>query len=401
MTKSTITREQLEEWVAQFDTDGSCDATDRQLEALIRQSLAAMDSEPVGEFYEDGPLNWYQISDGDRVPAHRRIPLYRHAQQPVAHIPVLYKGAELLSRSGLELIRDGASFATDLESACMAEALLSAPQPAPEYPETLPCPVLLEPGLRFGKGIKTSTMLAALARRSVHESDMAALSPEEIAEFQERIEDFKSLIAQPVPDERDKAVDADDHPLLWSFNEGWNACRAAILQGADGKPHLTVWYGSMPETNGKTNWTAMLHRKGQHPWEGITIDCSEYPGRVRYEADRMRHLIGDLADEPDILAYDADAHSGYVPPAAPQLPGSEPATVPGKWIPVSERMPDCWCRTCRPVGLNDMRFVVCPDCGNKRCPRANDHRNACTGSNEPGQEGSAYPAAPQEVKDGK
>lgn len=60
--------------------------------------------------------------------------------------------------------------------------------------------------------------------------------------------------------------------------------------------------------------------------------------------------------------------------------------------------PDCWCRTCRPVFLNDMRFVVCPDCGNKRCPRANDHRNACTGSNEPGQEGSAYPAAQQEVK---
>ncbi|HCJ3098410.1 TPA: DUF551 domain-containing protein [Klebsiella pneumoniae] len=42
-----------------------------------------------------------------------------------------------------------------------------------------------------------------------------------------------------------------------------------------------------------------------------------------------------------------------------------------------------------------MRFVVCPDCGNKRCPRANDHRNACTGSNEPGQEGSAYPDTPQ------
>ena len=61
--------------------------------------------------------------------------------------------------------------------------------------------------------------------------------------------------------------------------------------------------------------------------------------------------------------------------------------------------PDCWCRTCRPVTMSDMRFVVCPDCGNKRCPHANDHRNACTGSNEPGQIGSAYPAAPQqEVK---
>ncbi|EPG2851658.1 hypothetical protein OEE91_003010 [Citrobacter freundii] len=60
---------------------------------------------------------------------------------------------------------------------------------------------------------------------------------------------------------------------------------------------------------------------------------------------------------------------------------------------------DCWCRTCLPVTMSDMRFVVCPDCGNKRCPHANDHRNACSGSNEPGQAGSAYPAAPQqEVK---
>lgn len=65
----------------------------------------------------------------------------------------------------------------------------------------------------------------------------------------------------------------------------------------------------------------------------------------------------------------------------------------------SPATPDCWCRTCRPVTMSDMRFVVCPDCDNKRCPHANDHRNACTGSNEPGQIGSAYPAAPQqEVK---
>ncbi|WP_234047603.1 hypothetical protein [Enterobacter ludwigii] len=59
-------------------------------------------------------------------------------------------------------------------------------------------------------------------------------------------------------------------------------------------------------------------------------------------------------------------------------------------------IPDCSCRTCRPVTFTDSRFVVCPECGNKRCLHANDHRNACTGSNEPGQEGSAYPAAPQQ-----
>lgn len=97
------------------------------------------------------------------------------------------------------------------------------------------------------------------------------------------------------------------------------------------------------------------------------------------------------------LPHNLIAETEVMLAAAPQSPGSDPATVPGKWIPASEQKSDCWCLTCRPVTLNDMRFVVCPDCGNKRCPRANDHRDACTGSNEPGQEGSVYPAAQQEV----
>ncbi|EMJ9286715.1 TPA: hypothetical protein LVL66_004322 [Klebsiella oxytoca] len=78
-------------------------------------------------------------------------------------------------------------------------ANLTAPVVSAKCPERLPCSVLLEPGLRFGKGIKTSTMLAALARRSVYESEMSALSPEEKAEFQAKIADFKALIAQPAP----------------------------------------------------------------------------------------------------------------------------------------------------------------------------------------------------------
>lgn len=35
-------------------------------------------------------------------------------------------------------------------------------------------------------------------------------------------------------------------------------------------------------------------------------------------------------------------------------------------------------------------MIVCVECGNKRCPRAADHRLECTGSNEPNQPGSAY-----------
>lgn len=37
-----------------------------------------------------------------------------------------------------------------------------------------------------------------------------------------------------------------------------------------------------------------------------------------------------------------------------------------------------------------VQMFLCPTCGNKRCPHATDHRLACTGSNEPGQEGSSY-----------
>lgn len=35
-------------------------------------------------------------------------------------------------------------------------------------------------------------------------------------------------------------------------------------------------------------------------------------------------------------------------------------------------------------------FIVCPRCGNKRCPRATYHGNVCTRSNESGQHGSDY-----------
>lgn len=80
---------------------------------------------------------------------------------------------------------------------------------------------------------------------------------------------------------------------------------------------LTVWYGAMPETNGKSNWTAILHRKGECISTGITIDRSEYPDRVRYEADRMRYLIGELDIKPSILSYDGSKHSGYVQPVPP------------------------------------------------------------------------------------
>lgn len=57
--------------------------------------------------------------------------------------------------------------------------------------------------------------------------------------------------------------------------------------------------------------------------------------------------------------------------------------------PTPARLPGCWCARCHPAtGFRVMN--LCPDCGNKRCPRATHHIHECTGSNEPGQPGSDY-----------
>lgn len=62
--------------------------------------------------------------------------------------------------------------------------------------------------------------------------------------------------------------------------------------------------------------------------------------------------------------------------------------------PVYRWIPNCWCAQCLPFVKRALwtvfEMILCPICGNKRCPHANDHRNACTGSNEPGQVGSRY-----------
>ena len=52
--------------------------------------------------------------------------------------------------------------------------------------------------------------------------------------------------------------------------------------------------------------------------------------------------------------------------------------------------PKCYCYNCSDNNTRMTRMILCPECGNKRCPRATDHTNACTNSNEPGQEGSRY-----------
>lgn len=121
-------------------------------------------------------------------------------------------------------------------------------------------------------------------------------------------------------------------------------------------------------------------------------------GSVEVNARLFENLLMELLRHRAVMLQGAESdESPTTMQTAPALDSSQIiAESPSGNSPV---IPDCSCGTCRPVTFTDSRFVVCSECGNKRCPHANDHRNACTGSNEPGQEGSAYPAAPQqEVK---
>ena len=153
------------------------------------------------------------------------------------------------------------------------------------------------------------------------------------------------------------------------YCDGWNHCRAAMLQA---EPVCTC-----PSGDGSLRWPCPVH-PGNSPAQS---DCCPAQNHVSPEQNSVAPAQSpiDHGYRPECKCSGCKTTSRI----CAELSANSPAN------------PNCWCRTCRPVVLNDMRFVVCPDCGNKRCPRANDHKNACTGSNEPGQEGSAYPVTPQ------
>lgn len=91
---------------------------------VIDGAIAAFGADPVGYFYADKPGDWYQISDGDRVPSHRRIPLYANPQSStVVKLPNEFVSSEgivvqieklmaVLAVHGIQYERRGNAFRT-------------------------------------------------------------------------------------------------------------------------------------------------------------------------------------------------------------------------------------------------------------------------------------------------
>lgn len=73
------------------------------------------------------------------------------------------------------------------------------------------------------------------------------------------------------------------------------------------------------------------------------LDALQKVARIRLDLngfDGDRRGIADCLGDAEEALIEVVNRCAAMLAVAPQLPGSEPATVPGKWIPVSERMPE-------------------------------------------------------------
>lgn len=368
MTKSTITREQLEEWVAQLDEDGGCDATDRQLEALIRQSLSAMDSSEsvelpldylqghkdglewasqlaeanhpeTGDWLYDDPIElakairkgpdmppvqpvadsepvawtwqylkqWYVTNDEEHA---RELAwdgvkveqLYRHAQPaPVvpdeinsASAPEVFEIAAEAERLGLR--GTYASYAVGW-NACRAAMLNAGNSPA----QSDCCPA--QNCIHSAQGVDRPVAWHHSAKSKEGNHGTCCFSYASSHDFGPRYEKPQS---QPhyLPERLDY-----DRALHFLSTEPRKVTPETVIGG--NSPAIPDGYVMVPK---EPTEAMMLHNSGcqHHAWDDP--DCA---------MRQTRRLIWS-----HMLA------------AAPQSPGSEPATVPGKWIPVSERMPE-------------------------------------------------------------
>ncbi len=107
-----------------------------------------------------------------------------------AHGPVsldrLHQISEILSKASAQ--SDGGNLGYAMADAVKVIAGVLS------IPATLPCPVHLEPGLKFGKGVHTQCVLDALRRRADYYAELEAMTPEQRAEHNAGIAEFKAML---------------------------------------------------------------------------------------------------------------------------------------------------------------------------------------------------------------
>lgn len=146
---------------------------------------------------------------------------------------------------------------------------------------------------------------------------------------------------------------------------------------------------------------ALLTASGlTHPLIGTHMNFDTASGREKFRRefwaryDKAFGFAGDHAWETWCVTLWLGAPVDDPGPLRPMTASEKQAFLNGDFVdaaPEGRAAYDCGCHRCHVEQSRLQTFMIlCPACGNKRCPRATDHRLACTNSNEPGQDGSIY-----------
>ncbi|GEM_PF-3278466 len=205
----TLTKEQAElhAFITGFLSDSMHDdkSANSMTAKVFRMALAALTAEPVLYAAEE-TLAYAKMGEPllkclSQPTGHAVIPLYTAPPAPVS-VP---DGLRLaLSNAGIAAPESDEMLAATCEKHIQTLVTWVKErkpfQPAPVVPETLPCPVMLEPGLRFGKGVRTQTMLDALQRRAEYSAELEAMTPEQRADHDAGMKEFAAMLqgAEPV-----------------------------------------------------------------------------------------------------------------------------------------------------------------------------------------------------------
>lgn len=205
-----------------------------------------------------------------------------------AHGPVsldrLYQISEILSKAAAQ--SDGGNLGYAMADAVkVIDGVLS-------IPATLPCPVHLEPVLKFGKGVRTQCVLDALRRRADYYAELEDMTPEQRAEHDAGISEFKSMLG--------------------------NGSRDAMLQSFGNSEQLE------PLSHGeKLPMDYLQGHKDGLEW-AAQLALANHPQTGDWLYDDPIELARAIRKGPDM---------------PPVQTGNSPVTPDG-WIPVSERMPE-------------------------------------------------------------
>lgn len=194
---------------------------------------------------------------------------------------------------------------------------------------------VLETILRNEIGLPYGSPIPDIAEKiyDIKRARIYSVVPDDLSIFEAAIEECKKC------DSIDEH--AWNHGVLAVIAE-YESCRAAMLHAGNSpaQAECTTGFESYMERAGRSDATSV-----------IAISLVSIARRTAGLLRQLDFKPNEESENPiEVLLFDAEKVESEIKEmkknraamlaAAPQSPGIEPATVPGKWIPVSERMPE-------------------------------------------------------------